>query len=106
MLKFLWCLDVHINANGVGVTTDEELDLLRWRQVAGMGQPCLERLLVLVDIALERKTCQIQQVVDADGRTEALLPCLAQIFELWPCKCTRVAFQHIVPMLGNTGLME
>lgn len=68
-----------------------------------MCHPRLERLLILLHNVTEGQPGQIDKVVGAEHRTEALL---AQGFEVGPSKIAGLEFHHVIPMLGNTSHVE
>ena len=84
----------------------KELHLLFLGEETSVRQALLERVDEAVDGAREWKSCQVREVVHAKGRPKALLLKSAKSQPRDVVDTTRVAFEHVVPLLGAICQME
>ena len=67
----LWVVDLYIEAEWWLESRGEDLDLLRLRQVAGLGQECLKSFMEVDDGRRALARHQLTQRIGSQGRTEA-----------------------------------
>ena len=94
-------LDIHTNM--IRKAVDEELCLLVRREAACMRQSGLERVQISFDIGRERQSCQVGEMVGAEGRPG---PLLTKPSEILPCWSPGVPLEDGVPHLGLVGHVE
>lgn len=102
-LKILRRLEFDVDANGFREAAREEVNLLLRCQVTHVRHLGEERLLEVCNRAPEWQTCELCEVVDAQGWTESLA---AEILEERPGDVAGVALEHEEPLLRHTSHVE
>lgn len=95
-----------IVVDGVGKSTYEQLNLLKWIEIANMSHASLECFLVFSNRATERKSSELGKMVGAQRWSKTLL---AKRAEHWPSDVRDVAgiaFEHVELVLHDTVHVE